>query len=112
LLLEREPLATRKSIPCFWRENYLLRERTSFASGERTTCYQIKTTCSETEPHAACSKRLLGLIKKAETGSHEKYTGRGTFLYTSGKEVLCTSERQSFCYLIVGKIYWGDALHM
>ncbi len=41
----------------------------------------------------------------AETGSHEKYTGRRTFLYTYGKEVLCTSERQLFYYLTVGKTY-------
>jgi hypothetical protein len=66
------------------------------------------STCSEKEPHAArdsfaSQKRTIQKSSLAETGSHEKYTGRGTFLYTFGKEVLCTSERQRFCYLIVEK---------
>jgi len=119
---------------CFGRENHLLLGNL-IASDERNTCYlsenlfasEERTTCYLSENlflpkgkymlHAArdslaLSKRTIQKSSLAEAGSHEKYTGRGTFLYTYGKEVLWTSERQLFCYPIVGKIYWGDALHM
>jgi hypothetical protein len=105
-VLDTEPLASRKITICFWIENHLLPERAPFASGERTTCYQLKTTCSKKEPHAACSKRLLGLIKKepykkvlSQRQEVTKSTPEEELFFILMEKVLCTSERQRFCYL-------------
>ncbi len=56
-------------------------------------------------------KRTIQKSSLAETGSHEKYTGRGTFLYTYGKGPLYIG-KTTFLLPIVEKSTRGDALHM